>query len=93
MRIGCPKEIKAQEGRVGLTPAGADALIRAGHQVYMEKNAGIASGFLDEEYITVGAAILPDAKAVYDAADMIIKVKEPLKPEYELLKEEQILFT
>ena len=80
MRIGCPKEIKPQEGRVGLTPAGVDAFVRAGHTVYMEQGAGLGSGF-------------PDAKSVYDAADMIIKVKEPLAPEYELLKEGQTLFT
>lgn len=93
MRIGCPKEIKAQECRVGLTPAGADALVRAGHTVYMEHNAGLASGFEDAEYTAVGAQILPDAAAVYAAADMIIKVKEPLAPEYDLLREGQILFT
>lgn len=93
MRIGCPKEIKAQEGRVGLTPAGVDALTRAGHTVYMECNAGIQSGFSNDEYIAVGAQILATAKEVYDAADMIIKVKEPLAPEYDLLKEGQILFT
>lgn len=93
MRIGCPKEIKAQEGRVGLTPAGVDALVRAGHTVYMEKEAGINSGFADAEYVAVGAQILPDANAVYTAAEMIVKVKEPLLPEYELLQEGQILFT
>lgn len=93
MRIGCPKEIKAQEGRVGLTPAGVDALVRAGHSVYMEKNAGIVSGFTDSEYRSVGAEILDTPKEVYDIADMIIKVKEPLEPEYELLREGQILFT
>lgn len=93
MRIGCPKEIKAQEGRVGLTPAGADSLIRAGHVVYMEKNAGISSGFTDEEYLAVGANILPAVKDVYDISEMIIKVKEPLAPEYDLLQEGQILFT
>lgn len=93
MRIGCPKEIKAQEGRVGLTPAGVDALVRAGHKVYMERCAGVASGFMDEEYLAVGAKILDTPKEVYDIADMIIKVKEPLEPEYELLKEGQILFT
>ena len=85
MRIGCPKEIKAQEYRVGLTPAGADALIRAGHTVYMERSAGLASGFPDGEYTAVGAQILPTAKEVYDTADMIVKVKEPLAPEYDLL--------
>ena len=93
MKIGCPKEIKAQEGRVGLTPAGADALVRAGHTVYMEHNAGANSGFTDEEYVSVGAQILAKAEEVYAAADMIIKVKEPLEPEYDLLKEGQILFT
>jgi len=93
MKIGCPKEIKAQEGRVGLTPAGADALIRAGHQVFMEKNAGIASGFADSEYSALGAVILDTPAEVYGIADMIIKVKEPLEPEYELLREGQILFT
>ena len=93
MKIGCPKEIKAQEGRVGLTPAGADALMRAGHTVYMEHNAGANSGFTDEEYVSVGAEILAKAEQVYAAADMIIKVKEPLEPEYDLLKEGQILFT
>ena len=93
MRIGCPKEIKPQEGRVGLTPAGADALVRAGHQVFMEHNAGIDSSFSDEEYVSVGAQILATPAQVYQQADMIIKVKEPLAPEYELLREGQILFT
>ena len=93
MRIGCPKEIKPQEGRVGLTPAGADALVRAGHQVYIEKNAGVCSGFTDAEYLAVGAQILATPAEVYGIADMIIKVKEPLIPEYDLLREGQILFT
>lgn len=93
MRIGCPKEIKAQEGRVGLTPAGVDALIRAGHTVFLEKGAGLASGFADQEYTGVGAQILPTAREVYGAAEMIVKVKEPLAPEYALLREGQILFT
>ena len=93
MRIGCPKEIKPQEGRVGLTPAGVDALTRAGHQVYIEHNAGVESGFTDAEYQSVGAQILADPAEVYGIADMIIKVKEPLAPEYDLLREGQILFT
>ena len=93
MIIGCPKEIKDQERRVGLTPAGVDALVRAGHAVYMEQNAGLASGFADEEYTASGARILATAPEVYEIADMIIKVKEPLEPEYDLLKEGQILFT
>ena len=93
MRIGCPKEIKPQEGRVGLTPAGVDALVRAGHEVYMQHNAGVESGFADAEYAAVGAQILEKAADVYQIADMIIKVKEPLAPEYDLLKEGQTLFT
>ena len=93
MIIGCPKEIKAQEGRVGLTPAGVDALVRAGHTVYIEAGAGLCSGFADAEYTAVGAQILNGPEAVYGISDMIIKVKEPLLPEYELLKEGQILFT
>ncbi|MDO5399760.1 MAG: alanine dehydrogenase [Eubacteriales bacterium] len=93
MRIGCPKEIKDQERRVGLTPAGVDALVRAGHTVYMESSAGAASGFADGEYTQVGAQILPTAREVYDSSDMIVKVKEPLEPEYGLLHEGQILFT
>ena len=93
MRIGCPKEIKPQEGRVGLTPAGVDALVRAGHQVYIQQNAGQDSGFADSEYAAVGATILATPQEVYGISDMIIKVKEPLVPEYDLLKEGQILFT
>ena len=62
MRIGCPKEIKPQEGRVGLTPAGADALVRSGHKVYVQQDAGVESGFTDQEYIAVGAEILSSAE-------------------------------
>jgi len=93
MIIGCPKEIKDKECRVGLTPAGVEALVKAGHTVYMENNAGANSGFSNEEYMEAGAQILARAEQVYDIADMIIKVKEPLLPEYGLLKEGQILFT
>ncbi len=93
MIIGCPKEIKPQEGRVSLTPAGIEALVSAGHTVYVETNAGLRSGFTDEEYAAAGAHILPSAKEVYAAAEMIMKVKEPLPQEYEHLREGQILFT
>lgn len=93
MKIGVPKEIKAQENRVALTPAGADALVRAGHDLVIENNAGLGSGFTNEEYIAAGAKILPTAKEVFDYADMIMKVKEPLAPEYDLLRENQVLFT
>jgi alanine dehydrogenase len=93
MIIGCPKEIKIQEYRVGLTPEGVDALVRQGHQVYMETNAGIGSGFSDEAYKAVGASILNSAKEVYEIAEMIVKVKEPLAAEFPLIKAGQILFT
>jgi len=93
MVIGVPKEIKSQEFRVGLTPAGAQALQSAGHTVYVQQGAGIGSGFTDSDYEKAGAHILSEAKAVYDIAEMIIKVKEPLVSEYELIKPNQILFT
>ncbi|HHU23277.1 MAG TPA: alanine dehydrogenase [Clostridiales bacterium] len=93
MIIGCPKEIKAQEKRIGLTPAGADALVKAGHTVYIEQSAGLGSGFTDKEYVAAGAEILPTAKEVFERSDMIIKVKEPQQQEYELLRENQIIFT
>lgn len=93
MKIGVPKEIKPQENRVALTPAGADALVRAGHDLVIENNAGLGSGFTNEEYSVAGAKILQTAKEVYAYADMIMKVKEPLEPEYDLLREGQVLFT
>lgn len=93
MIIGTVKEIKAGENRVGLTPAGAGMLVKAGNSVYVEKNAGLNSGFLDYEYVEAGAEIFGTAKEVYDKCDMIIKVKEPIGPEFELLRESQILFT
>ncbi len=93
MRIGCPKEIKNNENRVGLTPAGAKALIQSGHEVVVEQNAGNGSGFTDAEYVAAGAKMLATAKEVFDAADMIIKVKEPQKGEIAMLKKGQILFT
>lgn len=93
MIIGCPKEIKAQEGRVGVTPAMADAFKKAGHAVYIQKSAGMNSGFSDEEYAQAGAQLLDTAREVFDTSEMIIKVKEPLEPEYDLFHEGQILFT
>ena len=93
MIIGCPKEIKVQEYRVGLTPEGADALVRQGHTVYVETKAGAGSGFSDEAYIKAGAAILATASDMYAIAEMIIKVKEPLAVEFPLIKAGQILFT
>jgi len=93
MKIGIPKEIKAQENRVSVIPSGVMTFVDAGHEVYIEKNAGIGSGFTDEEYIKAGAHLLDTAKEVFDTADMIYKVKEPLESEYGYLREGQILFT
>ncbi|MEL6945357.1 MAG: alanine dehydrogenase, partial [Bacteroidota bacterium] len=93
MIIGVPKEIKPDENRVGLTPAGAFELSKRGHTVYLQSTAGEGSGFSDEEYVEAGAKLLPTIEAVYEAAEMIIKVKEPIAPEYDLIKEDQLLFT
>ena len=93
MIVGVPKEIKNNEFRVGMVPAGAKAFIAAGHTVYIEKDAGLGSGFADAEYEQVGAQILPKAAEVYAKSDMIIKVKEPVSEEYALCHEGQILFT
>ena len=91
MVVGVPKEIKAQENRVGITPAGVHALASAGHKVIVEKGAGLGSMITDEEYVAAGAAI-GTQKECWDA-DMVVKVKEPLAPEYELFHEGLILFT
>lgn len=93
MIIGIPKEIKANENRVAITPAGVTDLVNAGHEVYIEKSAGLGSGFTDEEYLDEGAKILNTPKEVYDISDIIMKVKEPLPPEYDLFKEGQTIFT
>jgi len=93
MIIGVPKEIKNNENRVALTPAGAFELVREGHKVFIQKTAGVGSGFSDAEYKKAGAKILPTIESVYKKAEMIIKVKEPIKSEYKLVKEDQLLFT
>ncbi|MBM7825685.1 alanine dehydrogenase [Arcanobacterium pluranimalium] len=93
MIIGVPKEIKNNEFRVALTPQGVDALVKHGHTVYIQAGAGIGSSISDDEYIAAGAQLLPSAEAVWADADMIMKVKEPIEPEYELMREGQILFT
>ncbi|SHJ32183.1 alanine dehydrogenase [Aquimarina spongiae] len=93
MIIGVPKEIKNNENRVGVTPAGTMELVRHGHTVYIQKDAGLQSGFSDEEYISAGGKILPTIEDVYQTAEMIIKVKEPIEPEYKLIKKDQLLFT
>ena len=93
MKVGVPKEIKVRERRVALTPAGAAALTARGHEVFLEDNAGVGSGLSNEEYVKAGATILPNADAVWAEADMIIKVKEPVEPEFDRMKEGQLLFT
>ena len=93
MKIGIPKEIKNNESRVGMTPAGVAELIRHGHHVVVQHTAGENSGFSDEKYAKVGAEILPDIESVYNEAEMIIKVKEPVEKEYKLIKKGQLVFT
>lgn len=93
MIIGVPKEIKNNENRVALTPAGVMEFKKHGHTVYIQSTAGDGSGFADEEYINAGANILPLIEDVYAMADMIIKVKEPIETEYNLIKKDQLLFT
>jgi alanine dehydrogenase len=91
--IGIPKEIKDHEYRVGMTPASVHALVEAGHEVIMQEGAGLGSGIPTEDYVAAGAAIVPDAAAVYGRAEMVVKVKEPLESEYPLLRRGQTLFT
>src|SRR5213596_1715997 len=93
MIIGVPKEIKEQEQRVALLPSAAGQLVRRGHSVLVEKNAGIGSGYSDEDYVKAGAEIVDHAKEVFARAYMIVKVKEPLEAEFPLLRKGQILFT
>jgi len=93
MKIGIPKEIKNNENRVSLTPGGAHALVQHGHEVFIQANAGINSGFSDESYRRVGAKILPAAEDVYAAAEMVFKVKEPVESEYGFVRPNQLLFT
>lgn len=93
MIIGVPKEIKNNENRVALTPAGAAEFKKNGHKVYIQATAGEGSGFSDAEYVEAGAEILPTIEAVYEIAEMIVKVKEPIASEYNLIKKDQLLFT
>lgn len=93
MIIGVPKEIKNNENRVGVTPAGVKELVAHGHKVYVQATAGLGSGFSDEDYVKAGAEMLPTIEATYAAAEMIIKVKEPIEPEYKLVKKGQLVFT
>ena len=93
MKVGIPKEIKNNENRVGMTPAGVAELCRHGHEVFVQHTAGEGSGFADDEYVKAGAKILPSIEEVYETAEMIVKVKEPIEPEYKLVRKSQLLFT
>ena len=93
MKIGLPKEIKDNEYRVGLTPAGVNSLVHAGHEVFVQKTAGEGSGFTDEQYVSAGGKLLDTADEIWQTGDMIVKVKEPVAPEYPRMRENQLLFT
>lgn len=93
MKIGIPKEIKNNENRVGATPAGVKELVAHGHEVFVQHTAGEGSGFPDADYEAAGAKILPTIEDVYSMGEMIIKVKEPIAPEYTLVRKGQIVFT
>ena len=93
MKVGIPKEIKTNENRIALVPAGAEALVAAGHTVFVETGAGLGSGFTDAQYLAVGAQITSDADAVWQAAEMIVKVKEPVAPEWPRIRRGQVIFT
>lgn len=93
MKIGVPKEIKVLEYRVGMVPAGVRELVHDGHEVFVETNAGAGIGMTDEDYAAAGATVLDSAAAVFDAADLIVKVKEPQLNECAMLREDQVLFT
>ncbi len=93
MKIGVPKEIKQGESRVGMTPAGVAELVKHGHEVSVQHTAGEGSGFTDQQYLDVGANIVPTIDEVYRTAEMIVKVKEPIEPEYPLVRKDQLVFT
>lgn len=93
MIIGVPKEVKNNENRVALTPAGTQELVKRGHTVFVQQAAGTDSGFTDEEYVGAGAKIIRDAAEIFSLAEMIIKVKEPIEQEYSLIREGQLVFT
>lgn len=93
MRVGVPSEIKTHEYRVGLTPISVRELTHHGHEVLIETNAGVGSGYSDEQYVAAGAKIVASAQDVFSAADMVVKVKEPMAPEIAMLRDGQVLFT
>ena len=92
MRIGVPKETKTLEGRVALVPAAAGDLVTRGHEVWLEQGAGLKSGFSDEQYTRLGVKIAPDAAALYEKGEMIVKVKEPIAGDLQHLRRDHLLF-
>jgi alanine dehydrogenase len=93
MRIGVPREVKNNEFRVAITPAGVHELLRHGHEVVIEREAGVGSAIADDDFVAAGAAILPSADEVWGSADMVLKVKEPIAEEYHRMRKDQVLFT
>ena len=92
MRIGIPRELKAREGRVGLIPSACAELVRNGHEVFVEASAGEKSGYTDQHYRDIGVKILPTAREVYGSSQMIVKVKEPVDADLDLLRKDHLLF-
>ena len=93
MKIGIPKEIKPQENRIGLTPESVKVLVSDGHEVLVENNGGYEAGFYNEQYKSAGAKIIDSASDIFNDADIIVKVKEPLSNEVKMIRENQIVFT
>ena len=93
MKVGVPKEVKNHEYRVAITPAGVHELVRDGHEVYVQQNAGTGSSIPDEDFVAAGATILPTADEVWQAGELILKVKEPVAEEYHRMRKDQVLFT
>ncbi|MET8876515.1 alanine dehydrogenase, partial [Nocardia sp. NPDC004604] len=93
MRIAVPREVKEQEFRVALTPAGAGELVRHGHEVLIQTGAGVGSGFPDAEYVAAGVRMVPGADQVWREGELVLKVKEPIAQEYPRMRREQVLFT
>src|SRR5579875_3602923 len=93
VKVGVPREVKNNEFRVAITPAGVHELVRHGHEVYVEREAGVGSAIRDDDYVTAGARILATADDVWGTADMVLKVKEPIAEEYHRMRKDQVLFT
>lgn len=93
MKISIPKEIKNNENRVAITPSGVKELSARGHEIFIQATAGLGSGISDDEFANAGATISPDIESTYSAGEMIVKVKEPIKPEYNLIRQDQVVFT